>query len=100
MIKKILNNKKIFYLTITFIIFLIITILTPISGDDYGNYISTDGTLISAIKLAISYYNGLEGRFIGRIIIMYTTYHKIIWNILTPLLFILMLSFIFNLLNK
>lgn len=84
-----MKNKKI-YLIITLLIFLTISILTPISGDDFGNYISTNGTLINSIKLALSYYNTLEGRFVGRIIIMYTTYHKIIWNILTPLLFTLL----------
>ena len=100
MINNILKDKKKLYLLITFIILLIISILTPISGDDYGNYISTDGTIKSAINLAISYYNGLEGRFVGRILIMYTTYHKLIWNILTPILFILLISSIFKFLNK
>ena len=93
------DNKKIYLLSI-FLILLTLMIITPISGDDYGNYISTNGTLKSALDLAISYYNSLEGRFIGRIIIMYTTYHKIIWNIITPLLFTLLISSISKLLNK
>ena len=100
MINKLLKNNKKLYLISAFIIFLLLTILTPISGDDYGNYISTDGSLKSAIHLAISYYTGLEGRFIGRIFIMYTTYHKVIWNILTSLLFTLLVSSIYKLLNK
>ena len=78
------------YLTLTFTLFLLISMLAPISGDDFGNYISTNGNILDAIKLAISYYNTLEGRFIGRIIIMFTTYHKIIWNIITPIIFILL----------
>lgn len=93
------KNKK-NYLLIAFIIFITICFLTPISGDDYGNYISTNGSLISSIKLAISYYNTLEGRFIGRILIMYTTHNKIIWNILTPLFFTLLVSSSFKLLSK
>ena len=93
------KNKK-NYLLIAFIVFITICFLTPISGDDYGNYISTNGSLISSIKLAISYYNTLEGRFIGRILIMYTTHNKIIWNILTPLFFTLLVSSSFKLLSK
>lgn len=99
-IKNHIKNKKKIYLIITFLLFLIITVLTPISGDDYGNYISTNGSLKEALDIAISYYNGLEGRFIGRILIMYTTYHKIIWNILTATLFTLLISSISKILNK
>lgn len=94
-----MKNKKIYLITF-FIFFLIICILTPISGDDFGNYISTNGTITSAINIAKSYYNTLEGRFIGRIIIMYTTYHKPIWNIFTALIFTLLVSSILKLLKK
>ena len=99
LINKIKDNKKI-YLILTFIYFLVISILTPRTGDDYGNYISTNGSITSAIKLAISYYETLEGRFIGRILIMFTTYHKVIWNILTPLIFTLLVSSSLKLLKK
>lgn len=93
-------KKKNIYLITVLLLFLALTFLTPISGDDFGNYISTDGSILSSIKIALSYYNTLEGRFIGRIIIMYTTYHKIIWNILTTLLFTLLVSSISKLLRK
>ena len=93
-------TKRNIYLLSIFILFLIISFLTPISGDDFGNYISTNGTLSSAVKIAISYYNTLEGRFIGRILIMYTTRHKIIWNILTSLSLTLIVSSAFKLLKK
>ena len=93
-------KKKNIYLITVLLLFLTLTFLTPISGDDFGNYISTDGSILSSIKTALSYYNTLEGRFIGRIIIMYTTYHKIIWNILTTLLFTLLVSSISKLLRK
>jgi len=66
-------KSKNIYLYVTFIIFVLIAFLAPISGDDFGNYISTDGTILSAIKLALSYYQKFEGRVVGRIIIMFTT---------------------------
>lgn len=69
--------------TLTFVLTFIICLLVPISGDDYGNYIATSGALTEAIAIAKSYYYSLEGRFIGRILIMFVTYHKMLWNILT-----------------
>ena len=56
--------KKNKHLYIAFLLILIVCILTPISGDDYGNYISTNGKLLEAISIAKSYYYSLEGRFI------------------------------------
>ena len=84
--------KKNKHLYIFFLLILVICILTPISGDDYGNYISTNGKLLEAISIAKSYYYSLEGRFIGRVLIMFTTYHKFLWNIITSILFTLLYS--------
>lgn len=87
--------------TIIFFIFLaLICFLTPISGDDFGNYISTNGKLSEAISIAISYYKSWEGRFLGRIIIMYFTRHKILWNIITSVLFTIMTFNIFKILKN
>lgn len=82
------NNKYIF----AFLLMFIICLLTPISGDDYGNYISTSGKLYEAISIAKSYYYSWEGRFVGRILIMFTTYHKFIWNIITSIMFALLFN--------
>lgn len=87
-----MSLKKNKHLYIAFFLLLIVCILTPISGDDYGNYISTNGTLLEAISIAKSYYYSLEGRFLGRILIMFTTYHKFLWNIITPVIFTLLYS--------
>ena len=81
---------------ITFILFLTICILTPISGDDFGNYIATRGSIFEAIDIAKLNYFGYEGRFISRIIILYTTYHKTLWNIITPGLFTLLVWWTFS----
>ena len=84
--------KKNKCIIIAFFLMLIVCILTPISGDDYGNYISTNGKMFEAISLAKSYYYSWEGRFVGRIIIMFTTYHKFIWNIITSIMFALLFN--------
>lgn len=82
---KIEKNKLKWILTI-FLIFFIICLLSPISGDDYGNYVNTYGNIRSSFNAAINFYKSWEGRFIGRIIILIFTYHKMLWNIVTPLL--------------
>ena len=84
--------KKYKYFVISFLLMFIICLLTPISGDDYGNYISTSGKLYEAISIAKSYYYSWEGRFVGRILIMFTTYHKFIWNIITSIMFALLFN--------
>lgn len=89
-IKNVISNNK--YLILIFITLLLIFILSPISGDDFGNYVSTDGSLSSAIDVAKSYYYTLEGRFFGRIIIMFITRHKYIWNILTNIMLLLIIN--------
>ena len=44
--------KKNKCIIVAFFLMLIVCILTPISGDDYGNYISTSGKMFEAILLA------------------------------------------------
>ena len=61
--------KKNKCIIVAFFLMLIVCILTPISGDDYGNYISTSGKRFEAISLAKSYYYSWEGRFVGLLII-------------------------------
>ena len=73
-------KKKIFFISI-FIFFLLIFFLSPISGDDWGNYIEGSRGLYKSITEAIGMYFSWEGRFISRILINILTYHKILWNI-------------------
>lgn len=73
-------KKKIFFKCI-FIFFLIIFFLSPISGDDWGNYIEGSRGLYKSITEAIGMYFSWEGRFISRVLINILTYHKVLWNI-------------------
>ncbi len=73
-------KKKLFYISI-FIFFVIILCLSPISGDDWGNYLEGAQGLRHSIGQAVGMYLAWEGRFISRILINILTYHKIIWNI-------------------
>ena len=77
-------KKKIFYISI-FLLFLLIFFLSPICGDDWGNYIEGSKGLYRSITEAIGMYFSWEGRFISRVLINILTYHKILWNFVNSL---------------
>ena len=67
------------YLLLFFFFFLICS-LTPISNDDWQNFLVLGK---NPIKYAISMYFSWEGRIISRILIVILTHNKWIWNILS-----------------
>ena len=77
-------KKKIFFISI-FLFFVLIFFLSPISGDDWGNYIEGSRGLYKSITEAIGMYFSWEGRFISRILINILTYHKVLWNFVNSL---------------
>lgn len=74
------------YIIITIVFFVIILSLSPISGDDWGNYMVATQGLKHIIGQAIGMYFDWEGRLISRVFINFLTYHKWIWNIINSLL--------------
>ena len=93
-----INKKKIFYGSI-FLFFLIILFLSPISGDDWGNFEVGKLGIQHSIGNAIGMYFDWEGRFISRILINILTYHKYIWNIINSLLIVLTIHFSLKIIN-
>lgn len=90
--KFIIKHKvELSYLLVSFLFLMLLYFLSPISGDDYGCYNSTNGSLVEAFDSAVGMYFSWEGRFVGRIFIMLFAHHKIIFNIVTPLLFCIMI---------
>lgn len=71
---------------IYFLFFLIIMFLSPISGDDWGNYLEGSLGLKNIVENAIRLYFTWEGRFISRLLINILTYNKWLWNILNSLI--------------
>lgn len=76
------KKKEIFIAIIIFIFFFIILSLTPINGDDWGNYIIGMRGPRGWIGNAIGMYFDWEGRFISRILINMLTINKWLWNII------------------
>lgn len=68
-----------------FVFFLVLFILSPISGDDWGNYLVGKEGIRNSLCVAIRLYFDWEGRFISRVFINILTYHKWLWNIINSL---------------
>lgn len=82
--KRIKSRKLYIYIGV-----LTICLLTPISGDDYGNYVKGSQGLIEIINYTKEFYLTWEGRIVSRIILLLFTYHKFLWNVVTPFSFVL-----------
>lgn len=82
--KKLINRNRLFYITIFCFFFLILT-LSPISGDDWGNYLVGKIGLRHCFGQALGMYFTWEGRLVSRILINLLTYHKWLWNIVNSI---------------
>ena len=90
------ENIKYFLLAL---LFMFILFLSPISGDDWGNYIEGSQGIRHIFGNAIGMYFDWEGRFISRILINLLTYHKILWNIVNSLMIVGIIYYTVNLIN-
>ena len=77
----------------------IILFLSPISGDDWGNYLVGKEGLYHSIGNAIGMYFDWEGRFLSRILINILTYNKVLWNLLNSFVIAAIIYFVIKLLN-
>ena len=96
---KVLKKEYVGY----FIFFIIIMFLSPISGDDWGNYLVGEQGIRHMIGNAIGMYFSWEGRFISRLFINLFTYNKWLWNIVNSAVIvsiIYMINSICNFKNK
>ena len=79
-----MKKKKKQLLILYTIFFFIILSLTPISGDDWGNFI-TKTNIINSLKKTFELYFTWEGRITSRLLISILTPNKILWNIINAL---------------
>ncbi|MBQ6323976.1 MAG: hypothetical protein IJI22_03990 [Bacilli bacterium] len=91
------NNKKIYLFYFCFFIF--IFALSPISGDDWGNYLVGAKGLKHMLGNALGMYFSWEGRLTSRILINILTYNKWLWNIINTLVIISTIYLINNICN-
>lgn len=93
--KKILKKEYILY----FFFFLIIMCLSPISGDDWGNYLVGEQGIRHMVGNAVGMYFSWEGRFISRLLINILTYNKWLWNIVNSFVIVSIIYLINNICN-
>ena len=77
--EKIKSNNKIY--TGIFLFLLLIFFLSPISGDDWGNYLEGAQGIYHMFSQAVGMWFTWEGRLISRLLINILTYNKWLWNI-------------------
>lgn len=92
-----MKEKK--FLILLFVIFLIILFLSPISGDDWGNYLVGEKGIRHIIGQAIGMYFDWEGRFVSRLSINLLTYNKWLWNIVNSSLILSIIYFSVKIIN-
>ncbi len=73
--------KKYMKYVMIFLCFMVLFYLSPISGDDWANYIAGSDGLRRSLGVALGMYFDWEGRLISRVFINILTYHKWLWNI-------------------
>lgn len=95
---KLSNFQKCFIAVFSFSLFLFI--LTPITGDDWGNYLSGKNGFPHIWNASVSMYYHWEGRFISRLCLYFFTYHKWLWNLLNASMITLFVWCSFQLLGK
>ena len=89
---KIKSNNKIY--TGIFLFLLLIFFLSPISGDDWGNYLEGAQGFYHMISQAVGMWFTWEGRFISRVLINILTYNKWLWNIVNAFVIIGIINYI------
>ena len=92
------KKERDFYI-FSFLFFFILFCLSPISGDDWGNYIAGSNGLYHSIGNAVGMYFSWEGRFVSRILINVLTYHKFLWNIVNSLAIVLLFYLAIKIIN-
>ena len=91
-------KKKLFFLFI-FVFFLIIFFLSPICGDDWGNYLEGIRGIRHSFGNAVGMYFDWEGRFVSRVLINILTSNKILWNILNSFIIVSIIYLIIKIIN-
>lgn len=79
--------------------FAFIFFLSPISGDDWANYLEGSQGIRHMIGNAIGMYFDWEGRFASRLLINFLTYYKFLWNIVNAIMVVGIIYYIEKIIN-
>lgn len=90
------ENIKYYFLII---FFCLILFLSPISGDDWSNYLEGSLGIKHMFTQAIGMYFDWESRIVSRILINFLTFYKPIWNILNSILIVGIIYFIMKIIK-
>lgn len=92
--------KKYFFIPIAIfvgILFCYITLKTPLAGDDWGY--ALNGMKKNPFIMAMNFYSSWSGRFFSELWGFLAAPHKWIWNIVNPLLYVIIFLCIYKISN-
>lgn len=96
---KLKNNPLTYYLIFIFIFTLIFSLLIPLGGDDWGNYLYQDISFSGIIDVAINFYQTWEGRFFSRIFDLLLIPKPMLWVFVNAIVMTLLFYFMCKILN-
>lgn len=83
-----------------FIFIFLVSILIPLGGDDWINYLSKNLSFSQIIDNAVTFYQGWEGRFFSRIALSLLVPNQFIWAILNASLMTVFYIMIIKIIGK
>lgn len=100
MVKKLIKNKSWWVLGLVLIacLFAYITYVTPLAGDDWGY--ALNGMKNNPIEMTFSFYQSWSGRFFSELWGFVVAPRKWLWNIINPLLFVIIYGCVYYLGGK
>ena len=99
MLKKVMANKTLLYSIILFLFVFLFSLLIPLGGDDWGNYLRKENTIGEIFEIAKNFYFSFEGRFFSRLAVSTIIPHPIIWAILNGFMVSILFYMIAKILN-
>ena len=98
MIKK-RQNRVYIYILLIFVFTLSFSLLIPIGGDDWGNFLQKGKSLLEIFEGAKNFYFTWEGRFFSRILLFLLIPNEIVWAFLNASLMSILFYFMYKILN-
>lgn len=95
----IFKNKICLYVIGLFVFTLLFSLLIPMGGDDWGNYLRKGASFAEILSAAKSFYMTFEGRFFSRIFDFLLVPNGLLFAIIKSILFSLLFYLIYKIVN-
>lgn len=94
-----LKKKINVYIIFVFIFTLVFSLLIPLGGDDWGNYLYKGMSFFEDLEIAKRFYMIWEGRFFSRLFLTILVPNQVVWALINACLMSLLFYFLYKILN-